>query len=74
MPGERTRLLVREREMGWMRLLAPRRFGLRAVGGLVAYVIAEPLHSVVVRKMMLGLNQRAEQSQAARVEARGPAA
>jgi hypothetical protein len=74
LPGERTRLLVREREMGWMRLLAPRRFGLlRAVGGLVDYVIAEPLHSAMVCRMMLGLKQRAEQSQAARVEGRGPA-
>jgi hypothetical protein len=75
LPGERTRLLVREREMGWMWLLAPRRFGLlRAVGGLVDDVIAEPLHSAMVRSMMLGLKQRAEQSQAARVEVRGPAA
>jgi hypothetical protein len=58
-----------------MRLLAPRRFGLlRAAGGLVDYAIAEPLHSAMVRKMMLGLKQRAEQSQAARVKARGPAA
>ena len=61
--------------MGWMRLLAPRRFGLpHAVGGLVDYVIAEPLHSTMVRKMMLGLKQHAEQSQAARAEDRGPAA
>lgn len=61
LPGGRTRLLVRERDAGWMRLLAPRGSGvLRAVLGLVDYVVAEPLHFAMVRKMMLGLKQRAE--------------
>ena len=58
-----TRLLVREREPSWIRRLAPRRSGLlRAVGGLVDYVIGEPLHFVMTRKMMTGLKARAERS------------
>jgi hypothetical protein len=61
LPANRTRLLVRERDSGWIRLLAPRRFGLlRAAGSLIDYVIAEPLHFAMTRKMMLGLKQRAE--------------
>jgi hypothetical protein len=64
-PGQRTRLLVRERDAGWLRLLAPRRFGLaRAAASLVDYVVAEPLHFAMVHKMMLGLKQRAEQARA----------
>ncbi|HTX94841.1 MAG TPA: SRPBCC family protein [Mycobacterium sp.] len=56
-----TRLLVRERDAGWLRLLAPRRFGLlRALGAVIDYAIGEPLHFVMVRKMMLGIKQRAE--------------
>lgn len=63
LPDGRTRLLVRERDAGWFRLAAPRRSGvLRAVAGLVDYVAAEPLHFVMVRRMMLGLKQRAEGS------------
>jgi hypothetical protein len=59
--GGRTRLLVRERDTGWLRLAAPRRSALlRALGGLVDYVIGEPLHFLMVRKMMLGLKKRAE--------------
>lgn len=61
-PDGRTRLLVRERDAGWIRLAAPRRSGLlRTLGGLIDYVVAEPLHFAMVRKMMLGLKQRAEQ-------------
>ena len=63
LPDGRTRLIVRERDAGWFRLLAPRRSGLlRAAGGLVDYVVGEPLHFAMVRKMMLGLKTRAEQN------------
>ena len=66
LPGGRTRLLVRERDLGWLRLMAPRRSGLlRAAGGLVDYVVGEPLHFVMTRKMMLGLKSRAEASRQA---------
>lgn len=59
--GDRTRLLVRERDAGWLRMGAPTGSGvLRAVGGLVDYVVGEPLHFAMVRKMLLGLKQRAE--------------
>jgi hypothetical protein len=60
-PGGRTRLLVRERDTGWFRLLAPRSSGLlRAVGAFIDYAVGEPLHFAMVRKMMLGLKTRAE--------------
>ncbi|MGZ4511601.1 MAG: hypothetical protein ACXVYA_09885 [Mycobacterium sp.] len=56
-----TRLLVRERDAGWLRLLTPRRSGiLRALGAIIDYAIGEPLHFAMVRKMMLGIKQRAE--------------
>ena len=59
----RTRFFNRERDMGWIRLAAPRRSGLlRAAGALVDYVVGEPLHSAMVRRMMLGIKQRAEAS------------
>lgn len=61
LPGERTRFLNRERESGWLRQVAPRRSGvLRAAGALVDYAVGEPLHFAMVRKMMLGIKQRAE--------------
>lgn len=61
LPDGQTRLLVRERDAGWFRLAAPKRSGiLSAVAALVDYVAAEPLHFVMVRRMMLGLKQRAE--------------
>jgi hypothetical protein len=64
--GGRTRLLVRERDVGWFRLLAPRRSGLlKAAGALVDYAVAEPLHFAMTRKMMLGLKARAESTTAA---------
>lgn len=64
--GDRTRLLVRERDTGWLRLLASKRSGLlRAMAGLIDYIVAEPLHFAMVRRMMLGLKQRAETSYAA---------
>ena len=56
-----TRLLVRERDAGWLRLLAPRRSGvLRALGAAIDYTVGEPLHFAMMRKMMLGIKQRAE--------------
>lgn len=59
--GNRTRLLVRERDAGWLRLLASRRYGLlRALGAIIDYTVGEPLHFAMVRKMMLGIKQRAE--------------
>ena len=59
--GNRTRLLIRERDAGWLRLLAPRRSGLlRALGALIDYTVGEPLHFAMVRKMMLGIKQRAQ--------------
>jgi hypothetical protein len=61
LPGGQTRFLNRERESGWLRQLAPPRLGiLRALGGLVDYAIGEPLHFAMVRKMMLGIKERAE--------------
>ncbi|OBI59687.1 hypothetical protein [Mycobacterium sp. E796] len=62
--ANRTRLLVRERDAGWLRLLAPQRFALlRALGGIIDYTVGEPLHFAMVRKMMLGIKQRAETAQ-----------
>jgi len=59
----RTRFFNRERDTGWIRLAAPRRSGLlRAAGAVIDYVVAEPLHSAMVRGMMLGIKQRAEDS------------
>ena len=44
-------------------MAAPTQSGiLRAIGSLIDYVVAEPLHFAMVRKMMLGLKQRAENS------------
>ena len=61
LPGGRTRLLVRERDSGWLRAAAGRRSGIiRAAGGFVDYVVGEPLHFVMVTGMMRGLKQRAE--------------
>ncbi len=59
----RSRMLVREREPSWIRRVAPRRSGLlRAIGGLIDYAVGEPLHFVMVKKMMLGIKSRAEHS------------
>jgi hypothetical protein len=45
LPEHRTRLLVREPYPGWIRLIAPSRFGLlRALGGAIDYAVGEPLH------------------------------
>jgi hypothetical protein len=61
MRGGRTRLLVRDRDTGWLRLLVPRRFALPRLGlSLLDYLVGDPLHFVMERRMMLGLKQRAE--------------
>ncbi|KAE8762712.1 hypothetical protein [Georgenia thermotolerans] len=61
LPGDRTRLLVRERDAGYLRPLVPRRFALaRAVAAVVDDVVGEPLHFAMGRKMMLGLKERGE--------------
>ncbi|WP_052436241.1 hypothetical protein [Georgenia sp. SUBG003] len=61
LPGGRTRLLVRERDGGYLRPMVPRRFALaRAALGVVDYVVGDPLHFVMERRMMLGLKERGE--------------
>jgi hypothetical protein len=61
LPGHRIRLLVRDRDWGYLRAAAPRRLALlRAALGVIDYLIGEPLHFAMERKMMLGLKQRAE--------------
>jgi hypothetical protein len=61
LPDDRTRLLVRDRDWGYLRAAAPRRLALlRAALRAVDYLIGEPLHFAMERKMMLGLKQRAE--------------
>lgn len=61
LPGQRTRLLVRERETGYLRIGVPRRLvALRAALSMIDYLIGDPLHFLMERKMMLGLKQRAE--------------
>ena len=61
LPGRRTRLLVRDRDWGCLRAAAPRRYALlRAALGVIDYLIGDPLHSAMERKMMLSLKQRAE--------------
>jgi hypothetical protein len=73
--NDHTRLLVRERDTGWLKAAAPRRSGLaRAAGALVDYVVGEPLHFAMVRKMMLGLKERAERSAREEIDARAAAA
>jgi hypothetical protein len=70
LPGRRTRLLVRDRDWGYLRAAAPPRFALlRAALGVIDYLIGEPLHFAMERKMMLGLKQRAESA----ATQRGPA-
>jgi hypothetical protein len=56
-------LLVDERPVGYLKAVAAGRSGLlHAAGSLVDYVIGDPLHFAMVRKMMLGLKARAEGS------------
>lgn len=71
LPGDRTRLLVRNRDWGYLRAAAPRQLALlQAALSVIDYLIGDPLHSAMERKMMLGLKQRAESA----VTPCGPAA
>lgn len=61
LPGGRTRLLVRDRDGGYLQVMAPRRSALlRAALGVVDYLVGDPLHFVMERQMMLGLKGRSE--------------
>jgi hypothetical protein len=61
LPGDRTRLPVRDRDWGYLRAAASRRLALlRATLGVIDYLIGEPLHFAMEHKMMPGLKQRAE--------------
>jgi hypothetical protein len=63
LPGGRTRLLVRDRDGGYLQQMAPRRSVLlSACLGAVDYLVGDPLHFVMERKMMLGLKARSETS------------
>jgi hypothetical protein len=62
-PGGRTRLLVRDRDDGYLRHLAPpRSFLLRTGLAVVDFLVGDPLHFVMERQMMLGLKARSEGS------------
>ena len=56
---ERTRLLVRTRGK-WIQEVFHRVPVLRQVGAIIDYVIGEPLHFAMERKMLLGIAERAE--------------
>lgn len=72
LPCRWTRLLVRDRDWGYLRPAVPQRFALpRAALGVIDYLIGDPLHFVMERKMMLGLKQRAETAGSAAAKA-GP--
>lgn len=63
LPGDRTRLLVRDRDAGFLALLVPRRFVVpRVVLGVGDYLVGDPLHFLMERKMMLGLKKRSEEA------------
>ena len=73
-PGGRTRLLVRNRDWGYLRAAAPRRLALlRAALSVIDYLIGDPLHFAMERKMMLGLKQRAESAATPHVPAESAA-
>jgi hypothetical protein len=64
--GKRTRMLVRERDGGYLQPMVSPRWALpRALLAVVDYLVGDPLHFVMERKMMLGLKQRSETSPAA---------
>jgi hypothetical protein len=66
-----TRLLVRNRDWGYLRPAVPRRLALlRTALSVIDYLIGDPLHFAMEREMMLGLKQRAESA----AIPRGPAA
>ena len=63
LPDNRTRLLVRDRDGGYLQHMAPRRSMLLRAGlAVVDYLVGDPLHFVMERKMMLGLKERSEDS------------
>lgn len=71
--GGRTRLLVRDRDGGYLQLMAPRRSVLLRAGlGVLDYLVGDPLHFVMERKMMLGLKSRSEGSMRRTAPARPP--
>jgi hypothetical protein len=60
-PNGTTRLLVRTRDTGWARLAVSRRFGfLRGLAGVIDYIVGEPLHFAMERRMLLGVRERSE--------------
>jgi hypothetical protein len=60
LPGDRARLLVRNRDWGYLRAAAPRQFALLRISlSAIDYLVGDPLHFAMERKMMLGLKQRA---------------
>lgn len=61
LPDGRTRLLVRTRGPGWTRGMIGKIPGLWPIGAAIDYVVGEPLHHFMERKMILGLAKRAEQ-------------
>ncbi|QNN54981.1 hypothetical protein H9L09_10975 [Nocardioides mesophilus] len=63
LPGNRTRLLLRDRDAGWLRELVPRAYVVpRLLLGAVDYLVGDPLHFVMERRMLLGLKERSEKS------------
>jgi hypothetical protein len=60
-PDRRTRLFVRMRGDGLVRASLPARLRLlRGLASVVDYLIGEPLDSAMVRKMLIGIRERAE--------------
>ncbi len=61
LPDNKTRLIVRLRGDGLVRAGVPRQLrALRGLASLIDYLIAEPLDSAMVRRMLLGIRSRAE--------------
>jgi hypothetical protein len=61
LPDTQTRFLVRMRGDGLVRASIPRHLrAARGLASLIDYLIAEPLDSVMVRRMLLGIRHRAE--------------
>lgn len=56
----RTRLIVRTRGHGYVRLLFAKIPVLREVGALIDYVVGEPLHHYMEKGMVIGIAKRAE--------------
>lgn len=65
-PDGRTRLLLREADTSSLQQIPPRRYVLpRALLGAIDYLVGDPLHFAMERKMLLGIKQRAEAGAAA---------